>query len=360
MKRIIVLSAASALCFGAYAGWFWPFGSDETAEKSTSQAASGEEKEEKRLSELMEKASLAIDEAADFQDRGMITQAIAKYREAIAELDRVEQENKERAKTSEFSSLRTKRAYSRSAIASLQMKEALLNAKPVAVTDTTALEKKLAEEKAAREKALNPEKKDDEAKKTDKPKDPKPNTGILQEMLDHESEVSGKKKDEIENASRLIKAKEVVLTNAPPMTVEKVSEAKPVIAVAAPIKASASAKITAPDRKNLRNLAIADIKSGDFASAHLVISEMLNAKPDDPLALNLLGAAYAQEGKIKEAEDALYRCIKANPGEYSAYYNMARLYLKKSPADKNGARRYYLTGRTYGGPKDLGLEGALK
>lgn len=307
MKRIIVLSAASALCFGAYAGWFWPFGSDETAEKSTSQAASGEEKEEKRLSELMEKASLAIDEAADFQDRGMITQAIAKYREAIAELDRVEQENKERAKTSEFSSLRTKRAYSRSAIASLQMKEALLNAKPVAVTDTTALEKKLAEEKAAREKALNPEKKDDEAKKTDKPKDPKPDTGILQEMLDHEN-----------------------------------------------------TKITAPDRKNLRNLAIADIKSGDFASAHLVISEMLNAKPDDPLALNLLGAAYAQEGKIKEAEDALYRCIKANPGEYSAYYNMARLYLKKSPADKNGARRYYLTGRTYGGPKDLGLEGALK
>ena len=47
------------------------------------------------------------------------------------------------ALTSEFATLRTKRAYVKAAIDSLLLNQAQVNAKPVAVSDTTALEEKL-------------------------------------------------------------------------------------------------------------------------------------------------------------------------------------------------------------------------
>lgn len=319
MKTIIAIFAVCALVTQVRAEWFWPFGSDGASKGSLSGRA-GEEKEEKRLSELMERASLIIDEAADLADQGDISQAIKKYGEALEELDRVERANPERAKTSEFSSLRTKRAYTRSAIASLQMKEAVLNAKPVAVTDTKALEKKLADEKKAEE-----EKKSENVKKSENEKN-----------IESVKETEEKKEPVKETADE----KKALL---PDMLDEMdTSAAKP-----------------APSARSRRDIAVSDIRRGDYAAAHLVIAEMLNEKPDDALALNLFAIACSGTGRFDEAEDALLRCIKHNPDVYSTYFNMARIYLKKSPPDKEGARRYYETGRLLGG-EDKNLEGALR
>lgn len=124
----------------ADASWYWPFGGSK-------------DKDSVRISDLMEPASLLIDEAADFAAEGKVSEAKEKYEQALAELERIELENPERAETSEFSSVRNKKAYINAAIDSLLLSQAQKNAKAVAVTDTTELEKKLAAEKAEKAKA---------------------------------------------------------------------------------------------------------------------------------------------------------------------------------------------------------------
>lgn len=144
-----ILVCIFALAFTAQASWYWPFGSDDVDEK----------KKPPRLSELMESASLLIDEASDLAADGKMTDAVDKYREALKELDRIERENPERVKAPEFSTVRNKRAYVSAAIDTLLMTEARYNAKAVSVSDTTELEKKLAAER-------NPQKTPEKNKKT--------------------------------------------------------------------------------------------------------------------------------------------------------------------------------------------------
>ena len=103
-----------------------------------------------RISELMEEASVLVDSAADLAAEGKIPEAIEEYNKALIELERIERENPERAATSEFSTVRNKKAYVTAAIDSLLLTQAANNARTVAVTDTTELEKKYAEEEAAK------------------------------------------------------------------------------------------------------------------------------------------------------------------------------------------------------------------
>jgi len=131
MSRCCLVCAGLLICSSLQASWYWPFGSDE------------EEKREPRLSELMQPATDKIDEAVDLAGEGKVSEAISKYREVLAELDRVERENPERAKKSEFATLRNKRAYVAAAIDTLALHEVKQNAKAVAVSDTTALEKEM-------------------------------------------------------------------------------------------------------------------------------------------------------------------------------------------------------------------------
>lgn len=128
---IFALTLAHAdYCHGR---WYWPFGSDED-EKAP------------RLSEMMEPATLLIDEASDLASEGKVSEAADKYRAALKELDRIEIEAGERAKSPEFATLRTKRAYVNAAIDSMLMSQAKSNAKTVAVSDTSELELRLARE----------------------------------------------------------------------------------------------------------------------------------------------------------------------------------------------------------------------
>lgn len=137
MRKLSVLFCVIAFAGGVRASWYWPFGSDEGGE------------EPKRISELMEKASELIDEASDFASDGKIDESVETYRKALGELDRIERENPDRVKSSEFATLRNKRAYVNAAIDSMLLSQVKQNAKAVAVSDTTDLEKKLAEERWA-------------------------------------------------------------------------------------------------------------------------------------------------------------------------------------------------------------------
>lgn len=281
-----------ALAFTAQASWYWPFGSDDVDEK----------KKPPRLSELMEPASLLIDEASDLAADGKTTDAVDKYREALKELDRIERENPERVKAPEFSTVRNKRAYVSAAIDTLLMTEARYNAKAVSVSDTTELEKKLAAER-------NPQKTPE--KKISTAPTPAPEVKKQAEVAEKPAE---EKMVDVNPKKPLTKSQQV----------------------------------------------LADIAKRDFNAATLLIKEMLVEKPNDAAALNLRAIKEAAEGDLKAAERTLDQAIQSNPRNHYAYYNMATLMLQISAANKDVARRYYETGRAVGGPVDANIERALK
>lgn len=301
------MAVALALACGAAASWYWPFGSSDG------------EADVPRLSELMEPVSLLIDEASDLAADGKIQESVEKYRAALEELDRIEGENPDRAASPEFATVRNKRAYVNAAIDSLLLGQVRENAKSVAVSDTTELEKRLAEEK---KKLAEEEKQSVEEKKPAK-------------------EETGKEDAAEEKKAQAAPAKE----NAKASSGEKA--AKP--------------KRPVPEKPlSRREQVMADIDAGEFAEADLLISEMLIEKPNGAMALNLKASLEAAQGKMKEAERTLDQAIMSNPRSHHAYYNMASLLLQSDSADKASAKRYYETGRAIGGPVDEQLEELLK
>lgn len=123
--------AALALAFAgtAHGAWYWPFDPDD-------------EKKPPRLHRLLEKANDYIDIADDQALNGNGDKAIENYRLALAELDRVERENPDRAETPEFAPLRTKRATCQSAIDTIRFAQVNENTRAVSVTNTSELQKK--------------------------------------------------------------------------------------------------------------------------------------------------------------------------------------------------------------------------
>ena len=143
MVRFGAFAVAATLSLGALGSWYWPFGSDD-------------EEVIPRVSELMEPASTNIDAATDFEYDGKFDEAIACYAAALRALDMIEAEYPDQMKKPEFTTVKTKRAYVKTKIDTLKFLQVKENSKAVAVSDTTELEKKLAEEKAAAAKAATP------------------------------------------------------------------------------------------------------------------------------------------------------------------------------------------------------------
>lgn len=141
MKKLLSLISLFALLPSAQAGW-WIFGDDEAPQP--------------RLSEIMEPASICIDEASDLASEGRVSDAVIKYREALKALDKVEADYADRLDQPEFATVKTKRAFVSAAIDSMLLSQAKENAKAVATSDTTELEKRLAEEKKQSAKVVAP------------------------------------------------------------------------------------------------------------------------------------------------------------------------------------------------------------
>lgn len=317
MKKSALFLCVIAFAGAVNASWYWPFGDDDG------------QPEPPRLSELMTNATELIDVATDLAEEGKIQESVLKYREALDELTRIESENPERAATTEFTSLRNKRAYVNAAIDSLLLSQARDNAKAVAVTDTTELEKKF----LVRQGKLPPE--------------------VLKPAVER-------------------KAEEPAKTNAVPVAVPSGVVGKPAVAEN---KTDPKAK-KAQKKSNIEKLKLALRKNPDNRKARLAligeyiraelydnarneIGVLLQANMTDSSALNLRAVCEASTGDFKAAENTLDLAIQSNPRDYNGYYNMANLKLQVSD-NKDIARRYYETGRALGGPKDENLESALK
>ena len=292
MRKFAVIFCVLVFAGGVRASWYWPFGSDEGPDESP-----------RRISELMEPATKLIDEASDFAADGKVDESVESYRKALMELDRIERENPERAKGSEFATLRNKRAYVNAAIDSMLLGQVKKNAKAVAVSDTTELERKLAEERGE-----------------------KPKGEVEGEGKQPKAEAEVEQRKEAESAVRL--------------------------------RPSPSPQSAKPTTK--REQAMDAIANGDYATAEALINEMLAAKPNGTMALNLRAAMEMKQGRFDVAEATLDQAIMSNPRSHFAYYNLAILLLQKDAGNKAVAKRYYETGRAMGGPEDTVLEALVK
>lgn len=278
----------------------------------------------------MEESSILIDEAFDLAAQGKISEAVEKYKKAYEELEKLEFQYPDRAATSEFSTVRNKKAYVSTSIDSLLLKQASENARAVAVTDTTELEKRYEAEMKAKAAGLPVEDEDDE---------PEESKSATKENVPSQH----KKAEGVNEAA-----------GAPARNAAAASERRGKIAkIAAENPANRKAKIM---------LAVEDLKNGEFNAAELTIKELLAEKPNDVTALNLKAAVEAARGDYEKAKSTLHQLIQSNPKDHSGYYNLAKLIIKfEGAAGKAAARRYYDTARKYyGGPKDAKLEELLK
>ncbi len=127
--RVAFAALALLTASAAQGAWYWPFDPDSTNKPP-------------RLHRLLAKANDYIEIAEDQSLEGNADKAIENYRLALAELDRVERENPNRADTPEFAPLRAKRATCQSAIDSIRFSQVNENERAVQVTDTRELQKK--------------------------------------------------------------------------------------------------------------------------------------------------------------------------------------------------------------------------
>ena len=280
----------------------------------------------------MEDATAAIDDAADCAADGKVSEAIEKYRKALDELDKVERENPERAATVEFASVRNKRAYVNAAIDSLLMAQARENAKAVAVTDTTELEKRFAERRRR-----------------------PPGDDGSQERASAQASAPGADEaaagvPKLENQKDAFMEKERARRKS---VQDRAARAKIEDRIAELLEKDPSSPRA---RVMQAGLMMGD---GDIAGAKQKLAEVLAQSPGDTAALNMMAVCAATEGGYSEADDLLSRAIKANPRDYCAYYNMANLVMQAT-GEKAVALKYYETGRKVGGPEDKALEESLK
>lgn len=278
MKISIILTVSLLAC-SLRAAWYWPFGS-------------GDEDEKPRLSELVEQASLEIEDAIEASSEGDLDKALEHYRKALDELERVERENPAIIPLPEYSSLRNKRAYVNAAIDSILLEQSRDNAKAVQVTNTAELEKKFAARRLARQGGASP---------------------IPAAVPAADAERESKSEEPVKD---------------PPAEVAAAEETPRVA------KRNASMPLMSAEE----------------------IDKRLKLRPDDAKALNMRAMLEVRRGDYKAAEETLYQAIMTNPRGYHAYYNMAALILKHRPTAREAARRYYETGRNYGGPVHKGLE----
>lgn len=91
----------------------------------------------------------------------------------------------------------------------------------------------------------------------------------------------------------------------------------------------AGARAQAPDRVAQLERAAALIGGGRLEEAERQLRQVLKVAPEEPSALNLLGAIRAQQGRLGEAEALFSRAVRGDARLTGARMNLAHLYLLK-------------------------------
>lgn len=295
-KTVAILVGVCAMC--AQGAWYWPFGDRDSTNAPP------------RLHRLLQQANDYIELAQDASLDGDADKAIENYRLALAELDRVEAENPDRAASAEFAPLRARRAACNSGIDAIRFAQINENVRAVAVTDTSALQKKWNAKHGIKDEA------------DAKPEPPKP-----------------------------------AATNAAPPKAEPPKAAPPKVE---PPKAAPPKPTPPPKGWDGRIAQAMDfLRAKDYAGADVLLESMMNERPKDLNAMLLRAAAQVGSKNYYAAQRTLERAMRTHPKSYLPYYNLANLMIQQGE-DLETAREYYELGRTVGGPANKDMEAKLK
>jgi Flp pilus assembly protein TadD len=102
--------------------------------------------------------------------------------------------------------------------------------------------------------------------------------------------------------------------------------------------APAGAAAQSQDRVKQLERAASLIGSNQLAEAERQLNQILKAAPEEPAALNLLGALRAKQGRLEEAESLFLRAVRANGKLTGARMNLAYLYLLRREPEQSAAQ----------------------
>ena len=298
---------------------------------------------EPKVSELLKDANDLMSQASVLYVDGDSKGAIELYRKAMAEIDRLEDENAVRAVGSEFAPVRFRRALCETEIDRIMLEEMNATARTVAVTDTSALEAKRAARKAEAETNNVPEA-----------------TIKLTAKLG-----TGEVAPEAETAANADSEEtERVLESGAPINVQDELEwAKDMLSVDRFDEVEKSLlRVLKTDPENIEGrllMALARVQQDKFADALVVLDDILEDAPNDESALLLAAGSYVVSGNYSRAMDMLDKVLKNSPKRPDGYHNMAWLLLEMNPGKLDEPEMYYRQAVKLGGPRDRDLERRL-
>jgi tetratricopeptide (TPR) repeat protein len=98
--------------------------------------------------------------------------------------------------------------------------------------------------------------------------------------------------------------------------------------------------------------------SGQLEEAEAAYSQIFDARPDTPDALQLLGTLLGQPGRLEDARVSLERAIELQPSHADAHYNLGEcLHRLGEHARACDAYRAALTARSAHTEAAIGLSG---
>ncbi len=92
--------------------------------------------------------------------------------------------------------------------------------------------------------------------------------------------------------------------------------------------------VSAQDKADELERAAALLRDNRVEEAERQLIQILKTTPNEAVAINLLGAVRAQQGKLNEAEDLFSRAAQIEPRMIGAHMNLARLYLLNGAPEK--------------------------
>jgi tetratricopeptide (TPR) repeat protein len=105
--------------------------------------------------------------------------------------------------------------------------------------------------------------------------------------------------------------------------------------------------------------AISLCRAGEFERAENVLESFLEATPDDPVGLLMMGTAQLALGNSEIAKEILQKAVDSDPDFAEARYNLSQLIIRQSDPDFDEARLHYEKSVSLGIERDPQLEAVL-
>ena len=268
--------------------------------------------------------------------------AIALFREALAALIKVEQDNPEFASSPDFAPVRFRKAICETETERILLAEAQASSRTIAVTDTRELEQMRADRKRAAE-----------------------TNRVIEVTRKLNSKKSGEEVDAVAVAvdAAATKSDQKAGPEAPVKISEELEWAKDMVLVARFEEADRSLiKVLKkePENREARFLmALSKVEQGKPTDALIVLADLLEDSPADEAILLLTAGAHLATGAYTKSMECLDKVMKANPQRPDAYLNMAWLLLDMRPDALSEAEMYYRQGVKLGLTRNRDLERRL-